>query len=68
MVRHYPLKKNDQKKEEELNKNPENQEDQKEDSANENPPELPTGLVGLNNIGATCYMNATVQSFSSVGL
>ena len=62
------FKKNDQKKEEELNKNPENQEDQKEDSANENPPELPTGLVGLNNIGATCYMNATVQSFSSVGL
>ena len=24
--------------------------------------------MGLNNIGATCYMNATVQSFSSVGL
>ncbi len=26
---------------------------------------MPTGLVGLANIGATCYMNATVQSFSN---
>ena len=38
------------------------EEEEEEENASQNP----KGLIGLLNVGATCYMNATIQCFSNI--
>ena len=46
--------------------NPKNQNIIIPEEINKNKIKYVPGIIGLNNIGATCYMNATVQCFSNI--